>query len=172
MMRSLALTQVKGATWLQVLAGSLLLALSAQIALFLPISPVPIALHSTMALFLGLMLGPYKAAAAVGLYLLEGAAGLPVFALGHGGLPWLLGPTGGYLLGYIPGAFLAGLIGSATALRVAIALTVGQIAIYACGLPYLALYTGWKAAWLAGLWVFIPGDVIKAIALSLARKVR
>src|SRR3989344_4977730 len=93
-----------------VAGGSLLVALCAQVALPLPFSPVPVTGQTFAVLLLGATLGARRSAAALLLYLVEGAAGLPVFA--PGGLPGvarLAGPTGGYLLAIPAAAFLVGL---------------------------------------------------------------
>src|SRR6266550_6187165 len=98
-----AITQV-----LLVIAGSAIIAIAAQIAIPIPFSPVPLTLQPLAVLLVGVALGATRGSAAATLYLLEGAAGLPVFAQGHGGALWLLGPTAGYLLAYPFAAFVAG----------------------------------------------------------------
>lgn len=83
-----------------------LLTLLAQISIPIPFTPVPVT-GQTLGIFLSvLLLGKRQALLAILSYLLLGAAGVPVFASGRGGLPVLLGPTGGYLLGFLPGAYL------------------------------------------------------------------
>jgi len=74
----------------------------------IPIGPVPITLQNAFAIMAGLLLGPLQGAGAVGLFLLAGALGLPVFSGGKGGLAIITGPTGGYLAGYFIGALVAG----------------------------------------------------------------
>ncbi|NUP54776.1 MAG: biotin transporter BioY, partial [Gemmatimonadaceae bacterium] len=97
-----------------VAAGAL--ALSAQLALPMPGTPVPLTLQPFVVVLAGLLLGPADAAAAMVLYLAAGAAGLPVFApMGAPGLARLLGPTGGYLLAYPVAAAVAGWIGAGRA---------------------------------------------------------
>lgn len=91
-----------------VVAGSLLLALSAQVAIPLPFSPVPLTLQPLAVLLLGAALGPTRGAAAAVVYLFEGAAGFPVFSEGRGGIIWLLGPTAGYLFAFPAAAAIAG----------------------------------------------------------------
>lgn len=156
-----------------VVGGSLLLILAARWTFYLPFSPVPIALHSAAALFLGIVLGPYLGAAAVMTYLLEGAMGLPVFAGGGLGFATLLGPTGGYLLGFVPGAFIAGMVARSTSssLRLFAAYLLGMVAVYLCGLPQLALYAGWSRVWMVGLLPFLPGTLVKgAVLVTLLRR--
>src|SRR5207248_5382381 len=98
-----AITQV-----LLVIGGSAIIAIAAQIAIPIPFSPVPLTLQPLAVLLVGVALGATRGSAAATLYLLEGAAGFPVFAQGHGGALWLLGPTAGYLLAYPLAAFVAG----------------------------------------------------------------
>ncbi|RPJ40883.1 MAG: biotin transporter BioY, partial [Candidatus Latescibacterota bacterium] len=95
-------------TGLLVAFASLLLALSARVAIPLPFSPVPISGQSFAVLLVGALLGSRRGSAAVLLYLAEGAVGLPVFAGGAGGAAYLVGPTGGYLAAFLPAAFVVG----------------------------------------------------------------
>src|SRR5215212_10346537 len=81
------------ADMLLVIGASLLIAIAAQIAIPLPFTPVPLTLQPLAVIFIGAALGSKRGAAAAALYLLEGMSGLPVFAQGHGGLLWLLGPS-------------------------------------------------------------------------------
>ena len=88
--------------------ASLFAALTAVGAfLALPIGPVPIVLQNMFVFLAGLLLGSRWGLASVGVYLLAGAVGLPVFAGGLGGLGRLIGPTGGYLIGYLPTVFIS-----------------------------------------------------------------
>jgi biotin transporter BioY len=152
-----------------ILGGSLLLALSAQVAF--RIGPVPVSAQTLAAVFVGALLGSRRGAAAVLAYLAEGAAGLPVFAGGAGGLLHMAGPTGGYLVGFLPAAWLTGFLAERgwdrrieTAL---VAMFLGHVMIYACGLPWLAAFLGVRQALAQGLYVFIWGDLGK-IALATA----
>ncbi len=91
--------------------ASLLAALTAAGAyLAIPIGPVPIVLQNLFILLAGLLLGSRWGLASVGVYLLAGALGLPVFAGGLGGIGRLVGPTGGYLVGFLPAVFVIGWI--------------------------------------------------------------
>ncbi len=160
------------------LAGSALIALSARVAIPLPFSPVPVTGQTFAILLVGAALGRWRGAAAVIAYLAEGAAGLPVFASAHAGPAVLLGPTGGYLLGFVPGAWLCGLfaehgwdrrVGSTI-----LSMILGNASIFAVALPWLARYVGGSNVWALGFWPFLPGDVVKiglaAAALPLAWK--
>ncbi|HEY8131981.1 MAG TPA: biotin transporter BioY, partial [Thermoanaerobaculia bacterium] len=91
-----------------VIAGSAIIAIAAQIAIPIPFTPVPLTMQPLAVLVVGIVLGSRRGAAAAVLYLLEGLSGLPVFAQGHGGPLWLMGPTAGYLYSYPFAAFIAG----------------------------------------------------------------
>jgi biotin transport system substrate-specific component len=139
----------------------------------LPFSPVPVVLQNFFALLSGLILGPALGSAAVGLYLLAGAIGAPVFAGAAGGFVRFLGPTGGFLLGYLLAALTAGLIAGRprpeirTPLwRIVLAVLGGFLIIYVPGLIRLkyAIDKPWNAALAAGFTPFIIGDLIKAAA--------
>src|SRR3990167_8264369 len=86
---------------LLVIGATLLIVLSGRISIPLPFTPVPIALQSHVCLLMGVLLGRKMAVASVILFLVMGAAGLPVFSLGAAGFTHLLGPRGGYLIGYL-----------------------------------------------------------------------
>ncbi|MBI4473498.1 MAG: biotin transporter BioY [Acidobacteria bacterium] len=104
-----SITGVRFQDFAFVVVGSFLVALSAQFAIPLPWTPVPVTLQPLAVLLVGAFLGPWRGAAAMFLYLLEGAAGLPVFTpMGAPGLARLLGPTGGYLMSYPFAAYLIG----------------------------------------------------------------
>ena len=148
-----------------VLAGSILIALSAQVAIPLPFSPVPLTGQTFGVLLVGALLGSRRGLLSVLVYLVEGAAGLPVFAGGLGGFPVLLGPTGGYLLGFAAAAALTGWLAERgwdrRILTTLVAMIAGNLLIYAFGLTRLAAFAGWEAALAAGLLPFLVGDAIK-----------
>lgn len=141
--------------------------------------PVPITLQSLGVMLAGLVLGPTRGAFAVLLVIALVALGLPVLSGGRGGLAVFAGPTVGYLIGWLPGAFLAGwfgrqLMGDAVevgrnvAMGTVAAIAGGIFAVYGCGILWLATGVGLgfgKA--LAGSMAFIPGDILKAIAAGL-----
>lgn len=155
---------------LLIVGGSLLTALCAQIVI--PLVPVPITGQTFAVLLVGAALGARRGAAAIGLYVLEGLAGLPVFAGGTAGLARLLGPTGGYLLGFIAAAYLTGTLaerGWDRSVRfAAVAMAAGNVIIYLFGVPWLAIYLGWAGAVAKGLLPFIPGDLLKLAAAAFA----
>ncbi|MDR1099721.1 MAG: biotin transporter BioY [Treponema sp.] len=147
------------------------------IAIPLPFSPVPVVLQNFFALLSGLVLGPALGSAAVGLYLLAGAIGAPVFAGASGGFIRFFGPTGGFLFGYLLAALTAGLIagrprpGIKTSLgRIIPAVLAGFLVIYVPGIIRLkfAINKPWDAAFAAGFIPFIAGDIVKAVVAVLA----
>jgi biotin transport system substrate-specific component len=162
---------------LGILVAAGVLALSAQFALPMPGTPVPLTLQPLVVVLAGLMLGPVDAAAAMVLYLVAGAAGLPVFApIGAPGLARLLGPTGGYLLAYPVAAAVAGRIGAGRdsfATRT-LGAVVGVLVMYAGGLAQLAVLSGSLAtAAVLGVLPFVAADAVKALvagALSRPRR--
>jgi len=159
-----------------------LIAAGTFIVVPLPFSPVPLVLQNFFALLAGMVLGPVRGGAAVGLYLLVGALGAPVFSGASGGVAHLLGPTGGYLLGYLAGALTAGLIAgkpqAASASpypRLALAALAGLLAIYIPGLARLHAVLGadWPKTVSVGALPFIPGDLAKGfLAVVVARRLR
>jgi biotin transport system substrate-specific component len=159
---------------------NLLLIASAYVRIPLPFTPVPITGQTMAVLACGLFLGPVTGAATVVAYLLQGALGLPVFAAGAAGLPHLAGPTGGYLLGFIPAAFVVGLLSarapSLTFLRLLIVLILGLTLIYVPGLLVLTLFMPNNMVLETGLYPFLPGAAIKIIltasALSVYKRIK
>ncbi len=160
-----------------VAAGSLLLTLSAKVQV--PMWPVPMTMQSFVVLFLGAALGPRLGAASVAFYLAQGLAGLPVFAMpGTAGPVYLLGSTGGFLLSFIPAAYLAGLFAArgASLLKVTVGMTIAHALILAVGMAWLAFVAqlasgatgiGLSRAFAVGVQPFIVGSVVK-VALATA----
>lgn len=148
-----------------VIGGSLLIALCARIAIPLPFSPVPITGQTLAVLLVGALLGSRRGSLCLLAYLAEGIAGLPVFAGGKAGLTHLMGPTGGYLVGFVAAAYVTGLLAergcdrrTGTALLV---MLLGNAAIYAFGLLWLTCFVGGERALAVGLLPFVPGDFLK-----------
>ena len=142
----------------------------------IPIGPVPIVLQNLFALLSGLILGPVMGSAAVGLYLLAGILGLPVFAGGTGGLARFAGPTGGFLVGYLLAALSAGIIIGKPDVnikpslpRIIAAVIIGLLIVYVPGVVWLKFSRdlSWTRALMAGFVPFIIGDVLKGIAAVL-----
>ena len=154
----------------EVVFGSLLIALCARIAVPLYWTPVPLTLSTFGVLLMAAFLGPQKGTAAVALYLMEGGCGLPVFAGGGGGWAALLGPTGGYLAGFLPAAAVVGLLcGGKNRGFVAsfLAMAAGTALIWIAGLAWLAHWFSPRALLAAGLYPFIAFDLVKG-ALAAA----
>lgn len=155
-----------------VLGASLVIALSAQVAIQLPFSPVPITGQTMAVLLVGALLGSRRGALAVLAYIAEGLAGLPVFAGGAAGLTRLFGPTGGYLVGFVAAAFLVGWLAErgwdrrfGTTLA---AMTLGNLVIYGVGAVWLAVFVGGVSrAWSLGVVPFLPGDAIKIVLAAV-----
>jgi len=151
----------------QVLGTSWLIAISAQVSVHIPFSPVPITGQTLVVLLAGLLLGRNLAAASVLAYLLQGAAGMPFFAGGRSGLVTLLGPTGGYLFGFLAAAWVVGLLAEQPARRplltTAGSLLAGTAIIYLFGLPWLALFVPRAQVLSLGLVPFLAGDLLKIL---------
>jgi len=159
--------------------SSLMAALTAAGAyIAIPIGPVPIVLQNFFILLSGLLLGSRWGFLSVAVYILIGACGLPVFSIGRGGIGHILGPTGGYLIGYLPAVFIIGFITEKTDKRPiydVIAMICGSIIIYACGITWLKIFTGMSflKTLAVGMYPFLLGDAIKiAAAVPIAKAIR
>ncbi len=169
---TLEMDKNKTHSWLRsaglVILSSILIGLFAKVAIPLPFTPVPIATQGYVILMLSVFLGSKRAAAAVIAFLIQGAAGLPVFAGGVGGMIKLFGPTGGYLFGYLIAAFLVGTLmermQNRTTMKLFGILGAGNAVIFLFGIPYLAAFIGFKQAVLLGLAPFVIGDLMKLVA--------
>jgi biotin transport system substrate-specific component len=168
----------------RIAAANILLVLCAHISFPLPWTPVPVTGQTFGVLLVAVLLGSRRGAIALGLYLLEGIAGLPVFQpLGLPGPARFLGPTAGYLIAYPFAAFVTGWIierGASTnrlhfaslresGARLIGALVSGEAIIFLGGCAWLALFTGsgWANSFRIGALPFLPGEVIK-MALIVA----
>lgn len=167
------------------LAGSALIALSAKMQV--PFWPVPMTMQTFAIIVLAMAFGPRLGAATVGLYLLEGALGLPVFAGTPEkgiGLAYMAGPTGGYLVGFLAAAGLAGWMAERgwdrSFLKAAAVNALATGLIFACGLSWLAVLIGPAKAVAVGLTPFLAASVLKIalggaimpLAWSFARRLR
>lgn len=155
---------------LLVIAASLLIAISAQVAVPVPFSPVPMTLQPMAVLLVGAVLGSSRGAAAAALYLFEGATGLPVFASGKGGLMWLVaGPTAGYLLSYPLVAWVTGWLSergwSRNVVTTVPMMAAGITLIHLGGWAWLttAMGLGPAKAFAMGTAPFLAGDVLKIV---------
>lgn len=162
-----------------------LIAAGSYISIPLPGSPIPVVLANLFVVLAGIVLGAKAGVAAVTVYLALGAAGLPVFSAGAGGLIHFAGPTGGYLVGYLFAAFCAGvsaraLIPTDTARSTRrrsvraffgfLAALTGLAVIYVPGVIWMAILLDLDAtaALAIGLIPFLPGDLAKAVAAGAA----
>jgi len=155
---------------LLVLAGSLLMALCAQIVI--PLQPVPITGQTFGVLLVGAALGSKRGAAAMLAYMAEGALGLPFFAGGASGFGILTGTTAGYLVGFIVAAFVIGLLaerGLERSIRTSLVpFLIGTVIIYVFGVSWLGFVLGnLNQAITLGLLPFLLGDAIKLAAAAL-----
>ncbi|KAF3362534.1 putative biotin transporter BioY [Chlamydiales bacterium STE3] len=152
-----------------IFAASLFIALCSQISVPLFFTPVPMTLQTFAIAMTGWALGSKRGALAVLMYLLEGAMGLPVFSHLHSGIGSLIGPTGGYMFGFIFGAIISGSIThrSTSFPRLALGFFLCSAAIHLCGLPWLSLWVGAERTLQLGLLPFILGDLVK-IGLSIS----
>ncbi len=157
-------------TTLQVVFGSLFIALFAQISIPIPYSPVPVTGQTFAVLAVAMALGSRNGALAVLTYILEGAAGLPFFAGGVGGALYLLGPTGGYLLGFVLCALVCGKLAELgydrSYGRMLIAMTLGHLIIFIPGILWLSRFVPAGQALALGFVPFIPGTVLKTLAAA------
>lgn len=156
------------------LMAALMGALGLVPPIFLPLAfGAPITAQSLGVMLAGLVLGARAGAGAVALFVFVVLLGAPLLAGGRGGLGLLFGPTAGYLLGYIPGAFVTGALfarlpfgGGVSAFLAAVG--GGILVVHLCGIPVLAQVAGiglQKAALASA--VFLPGDLLKALAAAL-----
>lgn len=153
-----------------------LISIGAFIAI--PLGPVPIVLQNMFVLLAAMILGPAWGLACVAIYLFIGLAGLPVFAGGTSGVGKLFGPTGGYLIGYLPAVFVAAAVSKGLGKKLygdIIAMTIGSLIVYAVGVPWLKVVTGMTVhkAMAAGMYPFLIGDAVKIVAAAfIARALR
>ncbi|QTA87526.1 Biotin transporter [Desulfonema magnum] len=142
------------------------------------IGPVPIVLQNLFVMLSALLLGSRWGLASVAVYLLAGACGLPVFAGGAGGIGRFAGPTGGYLISYLPAVYIIGLITEKANGRVLfdiVAMICGVVIVYALGVTWLKIVTGmgFGEALIGGMLPFLLGDVLKiAAAVAIAKALR
>jgi biotin transport system substrate-specific component len=166
-------SEYRGIEWAKqaaiVITASLFVALCARVTVPLPFTPVPLTLQNFGVLTVGLLLGSRRGFAALSLYLVEGAFGLPVFSpsiLG-GGIAQILGPTGGFLMAYPLVAFIAGYIYEHSSRRfawAALSSLAAELVLFAGGLSWLAVLThSVSLALRYGLYWFVFAEVIKVL---------
>jgi biotin transport system substrate-specific component len=155
-----------------VVGFSLFVGLSAQVAIPLPGTPVPITGQTFAVLLTGALLGGARGIAALALYLAEGAIGLPVFAQGKWGIAALLGmPSSGYLLACPVAAAVVGSLAERGWDRrfgtTLVAMLAGNTVFYLLGLPWLATFVGAGRVLSMGLLPFVPGDLLKLLLAAI-----
>jgi len=148
-----------------IIFGSLFVAISSQIAFYLPFTPVPITGQTFAVLIIGAVLGSKRGGWSLVLYVLEGILGLPVFAGATGGMAVLFGPTAGYLIGFIPAVILVGYLSEKgydrNWISMLFALFLGLAVIYLFGIIRLFSFVGKEKVFLLGVAPFLVGDVLK-----------
>jgi biotin transport system substrate-specific component len=155
-----------------VIFGTVLLAISSKIQT--PFTLVPATMQTFIVLFLGMILGYKLAAATVILYLFEGSIGMPVFAKG-GGIAYLMGPTGGYLIGFVLTALFAGMIKIKNDPIIIFIYLLFSVSIsYVLGLLYLWNYMGldknFNEVFLIGAQPFLQIEIYKILILTVLSK--
>ncbi|GAB3597955.1 biotin transporter BioY [Microbacterium tumbae] len=152
------------------LAGTAFITVAGYITIPLPFTPVPISLATFAVLLTGAALGPLRGTASAGLYLALGLIGVPLFA--HGASGWAFSSFG-YILGYVAASLIVGALARRRSDRTiwsTLALAaIGSLAIYACGVPWLAAFLGVDlgTALTLGVAPFLIGDAVKIVAMSL-----
>jgi biotin transport system substrate-specific component len=163
-------SRVTSSAWLQIFGATLFIALMTQIEIFLPFTPIPITGQTLAVLAIGALLGSQKGALTILLYLTEGLLGLPFFTKGGFGLMHLIGPTGGYLIGFVAQAYIAGWLIERMKSRSSLVLLAALLASTSVqmlfGLLWLSHFVGWGSLLQMGLYPFIPGEVVKAVAVT------
>lgn len=154
---------------LLVLAGIIILALSAQISI--PLQPVPLTFQSATVLLIGLVYGARLGAEVVSAYLIAGACGLPVFAEIPSSFHFFFGPTGGYLLGFLPAVIVTGWLSergwASRRFTSFLAALIGAAVIFFFGVGVLSRFVGWDKAILLGLKPFVLTEAAKLILVAL-----
>jgi biotin transport system substrate-specific component len=153
--------------------GVLFTALLAQVAVPVPGSPVPITGQTLAVVLTAAALGPVRGVAVQALYIASALVGLPFYSEASGGVDVVLGATGGYVIGFIPAAYLIGLAARRGAdrnpLKAVPLFIAGQAVIFAVGVPWLAVSTGMSASQAldAGFYPFILGGIVKAAVAAI-----
>jgi biotin transport system substrate-specific component len=154
-----------------IISGSLLIGLCAHVKVLLPFSPIPVTGQTFAVLMIAALMGARRGCLAVLAYIIEGTAGLPVFAVGAGPAV-LVGPTGGYLFGFIPAVYITGRLAEKGWDRrigtTVLAMIIGNLVIYTFGLFWLSCLTGFNTMVLTiGLRPFIIGDLVKILLAAI-----
>tara|TARA_B100000674_G_scaffold468402_1_gene454326 strand:+ start:365 stop:913 length:549 start_codon:yes stop_codon:yes gene_type:complete len=153
-----------------ILLGTLLLTISAKIKV--PFYPVPMTMQTFVVVLIGIALGWKLGLATIFAYLFEGAIGLPVFAGTPEkgiGIIYMMGPTGGYLVGFILSVFISGFVNLKKNIFVKFLLiSLSVFAIYLTGVPWLAHLAGWEIAYVWGIKNFVLAEIFKIAILTIS----
>lgn len=158
---------------LKTIAGSLFIALCAQISIPLPFTPVPMTCQTLTILFLGVTLGSKQATACTFLYLLEAMAGLPILAGGIANPLVFIGPKAGYLCAMPLLAYISGMASSKKSIVYnLLILTFASLILLGIGTSILANFVSWEYALPMGFYPFLPGEALKVLIVTfyLAKK--
>lgn len=152
-----------------------LLCISSFIIIPLPFTTISITAQTLVINLIGLLMSPKKSGTIVGMWILLGAIGLPVFSGGVGGIGKLLGPTGGYIIGYLLAVILISLFKGKrnnTIQYVVVTILVGVIVIYGLGMSWMKISANidWRAAFVSSVLPFIPLDIAKCIVAVMIAK--
>lgn len=154
-----------------ILGGSLFIALMSQLSIFLPFTPVPLTGQTFAIMLISVFFGGKRALLTVSAYLTEGVCGLPVFSSGGFGLMHLLGPSGGYLIGFLFASYLIGTLSekgfNKNFWSMILMMIVAHLIIYTCGLINLTRFFAMNQVLNMGLIPFLAGDAIKVMTLSI-----
>ena len=155
---------------LVIFLGSILLTISSKIKI--PFYPVPMTMQTFVVVLIGITLGWKLGLATIFAYLLEGAIGLPVFAGTPEkgiGIIYMIGPTGGYLVGFVSSVFIAGFVNLNKNIFIKFYLiSLSIFAIYLTGVPWLAYLAGWEVAYVWGIKNFVLAEILKIAILALS----
>jgi biotin transport system substrate-specific component len=151
------------------LLGATLLAFASQLSI--PMQPVPLTFQSATVLLIGLMFGSRLGTSMVASYLIAGACGLPVFADAAFGVAAFTGPTGGYLIGFLPAVALTGWLAekgfAKNSFSAFAASLLGASSLFLLGYLWLAQFVGWHTAYLVGVKVFLVTEAIKLACAAI-----
>ena len=155
---------------LLVIFGTILLTISAKIKV--PFYPVPMTMQTFVVVIIGIAFGWKLGLATIFAYLFEGAVGLPVFAGTPEkgiGLSYMIGPTGGYLVGFISAVFISGFVNLNKNIFIKFLLvSLAVLAIYLTGVPWLAYLAGWEVAYVWGIKNFVLAEIFKIAIIVLS----
>lgn len=156
-------------TILTVISGALLLAIAAQISI--PLVPVPLTFQSATVVLIGMAMGPRLGSYVIASYLIAGASGIPVFADFSAGPHVFFGATAGYLMGFLPAAFVSGYLAqhgfAKSIIGSFVAALIGVSIIFTCGVAWLSQFVGFAQAVSVGFMPFVVSESVKLFAAAI-----